>query len=200
MTFLAPWLLAAACATGSATFVPAAVPGSQGSSSSSSSSKSTAKNGAFQPHTLGLGATFGLDFKGGGVSVRYFFTRLIGIDTRFLLTSRPNSTGHSQGLSFDFAPSLIVMLKGPDPSANVDVRPYAGAGVSITHANADSQLGFPSASGPGGQVFGGVEIQFRNADSFAMSIEVVHFMQSASLAGTTAPSGTTAVVAVHLYR
>jgi hypothetical protein len=190
MTFLAPLLAAATFVTGSATFVPA-------DQSSSSSSK---HGGSAQPHELGLGATFGLGVTGSGASIRYFFNNWFGVDNRILMGSRPNSTGHVQGFSLQFAPSAIIMLKPPDTSSNVDIRPYVGGGVSFTHTWADAPLGLPAASGVGEQVFGGVEIQFRSADSFALNLEVIHYFQANSLAHTMAPSGTSFVVGVSLYK
>jgi hypothetical protein len=190
MTFLAPLLAAATFVTGSATFVPA-------DQSSSSSSK---HGGSAQPHELGLGATFGLGVTGSGALIRYFFNSWIGVDNRILMGSRPNSTGHAQGFSLQYAPSVIIMLKPPDTSSNVDIRPYAGGGVSFTHTWADAPLGLPAASGVGEQVFGGVEIQFRSADSFALNMEVIHYFQATSLAHTMAPSGTSFVVGVNLYK
>jgi hypothetical protein len=196
MTFLAPLLAAATVVTGSATFIPA----DQGSSSSSSSSSSSKHGGSAQPHELGLGATFGLGVTGSGASIRYFFHERLGLDTRVLMGSRPNSTGHAEGFSLQFAPSAIVMLTPQNTSSDVDIRPYVGGGISFTHTWADAPLGLPAASGVGEQVFGGVEIQFRNADSFALNLEVIHYFQASSLAHTMAPSGTSFVVGVNLYR
>jgi hypothetical protein len=190
MTFLAPLLAAATFVTGSATFVPA----------DQSSSSSTKHGGSAQPHELGLGATFGLGVTGSGASIRYFFNDYVGIDTRVLMGSRPNSSGHVQGFSLQFAPSVMIMLKPPDTSSNVDIRPYVGGGISLTHTWADDPLGLPAAGGVGQQVFGGVEIQIRSADSFAISMEVIHYFQASSLVGTMAPAGTSFVVGVSLYK
>jgi hypothetical protein len=191
MTFLAPLLAAATFVTGSATFVPA----DQGSSSSSAK-----HGGSAQPHELGLGATFGLGVTGSGASIRYFFNERLGLDTRVLMGSRPNSTGHVQGFSLQFAPSAILMLTPQNTSSNVDIRPYVGGGISFTHTWADDQLGLPAASGVGQQVFGGIEIQFRSADSFALNLEVIHYFRADSLSGSFAPSGTSFVVGVNLYK
>lgn len=190
MTFLAPLLAAATFVTGSATFVPA----DQGGSSS------TKRGGGAQPHELGVGATFGLGVAGSGASIRYFFNDFIGIDTRVLLGSRPNSTGHAEGFSLQFAPSLILMLKKPDTTSAVDIRPFFGGGVSFTHTWADAPLGLPAAGGVGEQVFGGVELQFRSADSFALSFEVIHYFQADALRGTMAPAGTSFVIGISLYK
>jgi hypothetical protein len=197
MTFLAPLLAAATFVTGSATFVP---PADQGTSSSQGSSSSTKRGGSAQPHDMGLGATFGLGVTGSGAMIRFFFNDWIGVDTRVLMGSRPNSSGHSQGFSLQFAPSAIVMLKPPSTSSNVDIRPYVGGGISLTHTWADAPLGLPAAGGMGEQVFGGVEIQIRAADSFAISLEVIHYFQADALKGTMAPSGTSFVVGVSLYK
>jgi len=199
MPFLATCLLAASCAAGSATFVTDDAVLSAQTSSSSSSSSLSHRSGA-QPHHLGIGATFGLSQRGGGVTIRYFFLRQIGVDTRVLFTSRPNDTGSSQGMSIQVMPSLIVMLTKPNPSSDVDIRPYAGVGFGVTHARPDVQLGFPSQTATGEVVYGGVEIQFRQGQSFALSAEVDYFHQPSSLAGTTAPSGTIFLIAVHFYR
>jgi hypothetical protein len=92
------------------------------------------------------------------------------------------------------------MLTKPNTTSGVDIRPFIGGGVSFTHTWADEQLGLAAASGIGQQVFGGVELQFRSADSFALSFEVIHYFQAESLAGSMAPRGTSFVVAVSLYK
>jgi hypothetical protein len=189
MTFLAPLLAAATFVTGSATFIPP-----------DQDSSSPTKSGGAQPHEFGMGATFGLGVAGSGFSFRWFFNNYVGLDTRVLMGSRPNSTGHAQGFSLQAAPSVIVMLKQPSTSSDVDIRPYVGGGISFTHTWADNQIPLPAASGVGQQVFGGVEIQFRNANSFALSAEVIHYFQSTSLQHTMAPSGTSFVIGLNLYR
>jgi len=197
MTFLASCVVSALCAT-SATFLP--VDDQSSSSAPQSSSSSSSRNGGAQPHHFALGATFGLGTKGAGATVRYFFAKRLGVDTRIFLASRPNDTGTSQGFSIQVAPSLILMLTKPNASADIDIRPYVGFGLALTHVRPDEVLGTPSASGVGEDVYGGIEMQFRQADSFAVSLQVDYFHQPTVLQMTTAPSGTIVLVEAHLYR
>jgi hypothetical protein len=127
-----------------------------------------------KPHEVGLG---GFGGSGGGPSFRYFFTDQVGID----LTGgwyRP-MTANQSGTSFQISPSMVVMLNKSHQLADLDVRPYVGAGLlylngptgAITQTNSATVI---RESGLGMQAFGGVEFTFAAAPSIAISAETIY--------------------------
>ena len=101
-----------------------------------------------RPHTVGFGGTFGVSNYGGGGSVRYWFGDRVGLNANVSWT-RPyggvrTTTGRtvSSGSVFQALPSVIVNLKKPDPNADIELMPYAGAGLH--YITASGPIGYPS--------------------------------------------------------
>lgn len=192
---LALYLLSHASGAGSApaaTPVPAAIRIDQGGS------PPAGKDG---PHQWGIGGQFGSGSLGSGVSLQYWVARVIGVDSRLLIsgTEQFNGVGFEGGHSVEFAPSVIVMLKRPDASKPLDWRPYAGGGVNWTHAGPNITLTGVPVNGRGSQFFGGVEFGIAQVPALGVSIEVVHTNRPAALVGAGLHSNTSGLVAFRFF-
>jgi hypothetical protein len=151
-----------------------------------------------QPHGLGFGGMLGTGPLGTGFGVRWF-AGLVGLDTRFLLSTATTTSGFGGAFSFEIAPSVIVMLTKPNPDRAVEFRPYAGAGVNYVRAGTNANSTGSPVSGQGVQFFGGLEAQIRQAESMALGFEILYNQRSHALEAAGVPSGTTGIVTFMIY-
>jgi hypothetical protein len=163
-----------------------------------------------RPHTVGLGGTFAVTNYGAGGSMRYWFSDRVGlgVDASF---SRPygGSTPVTQrttiyrGSVFQALPSVFVSLKKPNQNADLDLVPYAGAGFH--YLTASGSLGYTPTSlqerthTVGGQVFGGVEMSFKEAPSITISGEGIYYRLPGRFANAGLLEGFDFLAAVHFY-
>jgi hypothetical protein len=153
------------------------------------------------PHEWGIGGQFGAGTLGSGVSLQYWPLGFVGVDTRLLLsgTEQFNGVQFAGGHSVEFAPSVIVMLKRPDASKALDVRPYFGGGVNWTHAGPNVSITGVAANGRGSQFFGGVEFGIAQVPALGISIEVSHTERPQKLIDIGLKSNTSGIVAFRFF-
>ena len=149
-----------------------------------------------RPHRFGLGGTIGVSNRGAAGAMRYWFGQRVGIDFtagyyRHRLT--PTLTASSMQMM----PSVLVMFTEPDPTRDVDLRPYAGGGVN--YARVLSGTSSTRTSATGGQVFGGVEMTFAEAESLAISAETGYYRQPVRLTSAPYADGVDFRIFVHMY-
>ena len=159
-------------------------------------------------HTVGFGGTFGVSNYGGGGSVRYWFGDRVGLNANVSWT-RPyggvrTTTGRtvSNGSVFQALPSVIVNLKKPNQNADIELMPYAGAGLH--YITASGPIGYtPSTAsfdqrtnGIGGQAFGGLEMSFKEAP-VTLSFEGIYYRVPVRIANAQMIEGFNYLVAVH---
>src|SRR5215471_5062815 len=83
-----------------------------------------------RPHEVGLG---GFGGSGNGASFRYFMNDRVGVDLNvgWTLPSMGGSRQSGNGsATFRVAPSAMFMLTKSNKLADLDVRPYVGAGMN----------------------------------------------------------------------
>jgi outer membrane protein W len=171
---------------------PAPVSTQQGESGTSSSSD--------RPHQFGVGGTMGVSSRGGGGSFRYFFGDRLGLDMNVGM-SRLNIGGTTR-TNFQAAPSAMWMFTHTNQLADVDVRPYVGAGLNYSTSSGAIRTsnGIQGrVSGLGQQVFGGVELTFSGANWVAISAQVAYYRLSVSTFNTNIGSGTNFYLLFHFY-
>ena len=94
------------------------------------------------------------------------------------------------------------MLTDAHPSRDVDLRPYAGGGISYGSASSRLQSGTLTTtrtSGMGMQAFGGVEMTFKDSDNVAISAEMGYYRQPVRVITSPVADGVTYRVFVHFY-
>ena len=154
------------------------------------------------PHKVGVGGALGLSGLGG--AFRFWPGKQLGID---LTAAWYRPTIYSPTIT---APSTIIVMPSflflfakPDPNKDIDIRPFAGGGVSYSRGGYVylSPLGAPNqrAGGWGVQTFGGVEMAFKDAPAFVVSAEVIYYHVPVSIAASTPLSGVTTLVLFHFY-
>jgi hypothetical protein len=151
-----------------------------------------------RPHRFGLGGTIGVSNRGAAGAMRYWFGQREGIDFtagyyRHRLT--PTLTASSTQVM----PSVLVMFTEPDPSRDVDVRPYAGGGVNYARLLSGTPATGAGTSATGGQIFGGVEMTFAEAESLAISAETGYYRQPVRLTSAPYADGVDFRIFVHMY-
>jgi outer membrane protein W len=159
-----------------------------------------------RPHTIGLGASIGVSNRGAGGAFRYWFGDTVGLDFQAAFYrgySRATSQGNvSSGNTFQMLPSFLLNLKKPDPNADIDVRPYVGGGVNYLQTSRPTA---PLASldqrtsGVGGQVFGGVEMTFKDAPNMTISAEGIYYKLPMRTVNAQLIDGFNYLVAFHYY-
>ena len=124
-----------------------------------------------RPHQVGIGSAVTATSRGLGGATRFFFNDRFGID--FVASWYNPQTRNTTGSVFNVTPSVVYMLKLPNDLANIDIRPYVGAGFSYVRSSyrpiGTAYTG--SDSGLGGQVFGGAELTFKEAQFVTISFE-----------------------------
>lgn len=155
-----------------------------------------------RPHSVGIGGQAGVSNRGGGGSMRLFFGERVGVNMNVVwyrsggrYTSDPGT-----GSTFAAMPSVLFMLSKQDPTKGVDVRPYVGGGLSYVRATGSATTAqFSRRSGTGGQVFGGVEMTFSDADWMTISGEGVYYKLPVSYVNASTVDGFNVILAFHFY-
>jgi len=154
-----------------------------------------------RPHTFAIGGSLAVSNYGGSGGFRYFFNDRIG--TNFTVgwsNGGPNSYG---GGSTTFVmPSMVYMITPPNFTREADFRPYVGGGLHYVHGSSVS-TGPSTIPGPrndwGYQAMGGLEMSFKSAKAFTISVEGIYYNVVSSPSGTTNHSGFDWTVSVHFY-
>jgi opacity protein-like surface antigen len=154
-----------------------------------------------RPHRVGLGGSLGISNRGGGGALRYWFGSRVGVD----FTAgyhRANAGSTIRTSVYHVSPSVIVLLTDADPTRDIDVRPYVGAGVGYVRATSSLNTSTPTtsrASATGWQAFGGVEMTFQEHQNLAISTELGYYRQPVRFAGVPDTDGFDVRVYVHFY-
>jgi outer membrane protein W len=154
-------------------------------------------------HAVGFGGQVSVSNSGVGAGTRLFFSERLGVNLNaFWYNSSPTGYGPSQGSTYGAVPSVMYMFSNP-ASKDVDIRPYVGGGMSyisssrpITTGNVTSTERF---TGVGGQVFGGVEMTFREVDFMTISAEGIYYRLPVAMVNTSMMDGMNWLMAVHFF-
>lgn len=157
-----------------------------------------------RPHTIGVGGAMTVSNRGAGGGLRYWFGERVGVNltANYYRGGLRQTGGSRSGSTFAAVPSIIVMLTGPHPAREVDIRPYVGGGVNYVRSSATTTTGTSALtrrSGTGGQVFGGVEMTFRDADWMTISAEGIYYSLPVSYVDASTIGGFNYVLAFHFY-
>lgn len=159
-----------------------------------------------RPHTVGIGGQIAVSNRGGGGGVRLFLGDRLGVNFSALYyrhgsryTSNPQS-----GSTFAALPSFLLMLTRPDKTRDVDIRPYVGGGLNYVRSSTPvTTIGGTTTlqrrSGTGGQVFGGVEMTFREADWVTISAEGIYYKLPVNFVNASIVGGFNYLLAFHFY-
>src|SRR6185503_2843279 len=160
-----------------------------------------------RPHTVGLGSQVSVSNRGAGGGGRFWFGERLGrninvgwYNPRYTVagtTGRPGST-------FGAFPSFILMLRKPDGTRDIDVRPYIGGGMSYISGsqrviNNSGIYEYQRANGTGGQAFGGVELTFKEADWMTISAEGIYYRLPVRIVNSQVVDGFNYLLAFHFY-
>ena len=156
-----------------------------------------------RPHSVGLGGQVSVSNSGVGGGTRLFFTERLGVNLNaFWYNGSPTSYGPAQGSTYGAVPSFMFMLTQPS-TRDVEIRPYVGGGMSyisssrpVTTGNVSTQERF---NGVGGQVFGGVELTFREAQFMTISAEGIYYKLPVAMVNTSMMDGMNWLMAVHFF-
>ena len=156
------------------------------------------------PHTIGVGGTMTVSNRGAGGGLRYWFGEHVGVNltANYYRGSQRQTGGSRSGSTFTVVPSIIVMLTRPNPAREVDIRPYVGGGVNYVRSSPATATGTATLarrSGTGGQVFGGVEMTFRDADWMTISAEGIYYSLPVSYVDANTIGGFSYLLAFHFY-
>ena len=156
-----------------------------------------------RPHTFGVGGQMGVSNRGGGGGFRFFLTDRLGANFE-VLWYRPRYSSTTNGSTFAVLPSFIFMLTKPDPTREIDIRPYVGGGLNHVRASrpvmtSPGQTTSLRRSGTGGQAFGGVELTFREADFLTISVEGTYYRLPVNYVNANVVGGFNYVLAFHFY-
>ena len=161
-----------------------------------------------RPHTVGLGGQVGISNRGAGGGTRFFFGNRFGVNFD-MLWYRGSGTRYTsnpqQGSTFAAMPSFIYMLTKPNLTRDVDVRPYVGGGVNYVRSTrpvtttGGSTTTLQRRSGTGGQVFGGVEMTFAEADWMTISAEGIYYKLPINYVNASIVGGFNYLLAFHFY-
>jgi outer membrane protein W len=97
------------------------------------------------------------------------------------------------------------MLTKPDETKDVDIRPYVGAGMSYVSTSRPRTTAFGEPptlqrfSGTGGQVFGGIEMTFKEADWITISAEGIYYKMPVHFVNSAVIGGFNYLMAIHFY-
>ena len=162
-----------------------------------------------RPHSVGVGGQMTMGSGGGGGGIRYFLSERLGVNfivgvargPRYDTPSRTDSSS-----TFYAMPSAILMLSRPDPTRDVDLRPYVGGGITYVRATSALPVTAPGStsttyrrSGVGAQAFGGVEITFREADFITISAEGMYYKLPVSYINASVIDGFNYALMFHFY-
>jgi len=151
---------------------------------------------------FGLGGNLAASTRRIGGNLRYWVTDRLGLQLTASWYPARNTGTVDRTSTTLVAPSVIYMLVPFDATKDVNLRPYAGGGLNYARTsvpvNATRQQ-VSDARGTGGQVFGGVELTFADAEQIAVSGEVVHYWLPGRFLNSDAVQGTTFVGYVYIY-
>jgi hypothetical protein len=154
-------------------------------------------------HSIGFGGQVSVSNTGVGAGTRLFFSERLGVNLNaFWYNSSPTGYGPSQGSTYGAVPSFMFMLAKP-ASKDVDIRPYVGGGLSYISSSRPITTGNVTATerftGMGGQVFGGVEMTFREVDFMTISAEGIYYKLPVSMVNTSMVDGMNWLMAIHFF-
>jgi outer membrane protein W len=163
-----------------------------------------------RPHQVGVGGVVAMSNQGGGAGFRYFMNNRLGVNLYMGMAKNgprySTSNGTVQGSTFYVMPSAIFMLTTPDPTRDVDIRPYVGGGLNYVHATqpgyytpGNANLSTTSDNGMGGQVFFGMEMTFRSADFITISAEGQYYKLPVNYVNASVMDGFSYGLAFHFY-
>lgn len=152
-----------------------------------------------RPHQIGIGSALTATSRGLGGATRFFFNDRFGID--FVASWYNPQTRNTTGSVFNVTPSVVYMLKLPNDLANIDIRPYVGAGFSYVRSSyrpiGTAYTG--SDSGLGGQVFGGAELTFKEAQFVTISFEGRYYSLPTQTVNVNMIDGFNFMMMFHFY-
>ena len=152
-----------------------------------------------RPHQVGIGSALTATSRGLGGATRFFFNDRFGID--FVASWYNPQTRNTTGSVFNVTPSVVYMLKLPNDLANIDIRPYVGAGFSYVRSSyrpiGTAYTG--SDSGLGGQVFGGAELTFKEAQFVTISFEGRYYSLPTQTVNVNMIDGFNFMMMFHFY-
>ena len=152
-----------------------------------------------RPHQIGIGTGITATTRGLGGATRFFFNDRFGLD--FMASWYNPQTRNTTGSIFNATPSVVYMLKLPNDLANIDIRPYVGAGFSYVRSSY-RPLGTVytgSDSGLGGQVFGGAELTFKEAQFVTISFEGRYYSLPTQTVNVNMIDGFNFMMMFHFY-
>lgn len=168
-------------------------------------SRAVPRAAATRPHTFGIGGSVMASTSGVGGAFRYWFGDRVGVDFG-AAWSRPRITAEGRASITHVTPSVIVMLRPSRPGADVEIRPFVGAGLtwvsSAAPLSSRSRVTTSTRSrtgGTGGQAFGGIEMVFADAPSLAISAQAVYSALPSGVYSVNTIDGFNVVLAVHYY-
>ena len=154
-----------------------------------------------RPHTFAIGGSAGTG-AGGAVAMRYWFNRHVGIDGAVSFERGYSGDGVARASTLQLMPSLLYLFKEQNRDADIDIRPYLGAGVNYSHAFPPSGFVQPdgaTTSGIGGQVLGGIEMSFKEMDFVTISGELSYYWMPVRFSGSQVFDGLNYEFAFHFY-
>jgi hypothetical protein len=152
-----------------------------------------------RPHQVGFGPALTAGSGGAGVATRFFFTDRIGVD--FVTGWAVPRTYNTTGSTFYVTPSFHYMLKRSNDLASIDLRPYVGGGFNYVRSSYRSvnSVYTGATSGLGGQVYGGVEVTFQDAQWLTISAEGRYYSLPVRTVNLNMIDGMNFVAMVHFY-
>ena len=154
-------------------------------------------------HAVGFGGQVSVSNSGVGAGTRLFFSERLGVNLNaFWYNSSPTGAGPTQGSTYGAVPSFMYMFSNP-ASKDVDIRPYVGGGVSYISSSRPVRTGAVTTTerftGMGGQVFGGVEMTFREIDFMTISAEGIYYKLPVAMINTSMMDGMNWLMAIHFF-
>jgi hypothetical protein len=155
-----------------------------------------------RPHQVGIGAGFSATTQGLGGATRFFFNDRFGVD--FMASWYHPQTRNTTGSIFNATPSVVYMLKLPNDLASIDIRPYVGGGLSYVRSsyrpiNTINTIYTGDTSGLGGQVFGGAELTFQDAQFVTISFEGRYYSLPVQTVNVNMIDGFNFMMMFHFY-
>jgi hypothetical protein len=98
-------------------------------------------------------------------------------------------------------PSVVYMLKLPNDLASIDIRPYVGGGLSYVRSSyrQAGTIYTGDDSGLGGQVFGGAELTFQDAQFVTISFEGRYYRLPTQTVNVNMIDGFNFMMMFHFY-
>jgi outer membrane protein W len=152
-----------------------------------------------RPHQIGIGSAITATTQGLGGATRYFFNDRLGID--FVASWYNPRTRNTTGSVFNVTPSVVYMLKLPNDLASIDIRPYVGGGLSYVRSSyrQAGTIYTGDDSGLGGQVFGGAELTFQDAQFVTISFEGRYYRLPTQTVNVNMIDGFNFMMMFHFY-